>query len=361
MLFFLPKKVRSRLAGDHVTLLNLVDLWFSFLFVVIAAGLVVSYTEKILFKDALWQVWQIVTTVGYGDGPAKTDVGRIATVLYSVAGIILFGKLITVHSEYREEIRHARRYGTMKNPDTNGFVILRYPGESNLLTLIAELRKIEVDVPICVVDPFIDELPPSTQYLNKVHFVRGSLLSKTTFENSGLALAKKIIVFPDVTQGAEADATTRTIIELVESVTNHVTMIIYVLADTKNLWMFEGCRAKAIHSNVEVLLIAQECENPHSADAVQGMLSNLEDANPKTVTIGSALYGQQWGEVASRFPHSCHKLGIRARPLALVRNGKPMHLPQFEIAIESGDQIILLTTGEISWPELEKELAVARK
>lgn len=357
MLFFLPKKVRSRLVGQHTTLLNLIDLWISFLVVVLIAGFVLSFAEKIVLKDALWQVWQTVTTVGYGDGPAKTDIGRIATVIYSVAGIVLFGKLITVHSDFREEKRHARRYGNMKNPDINGYVILRFPGESNLLTLIAELRRIETDVPICIVDPFIEELPPSTQYLGKLHFVRGSLLSKATYENAGLTQAKQIIIFPDATQGSEADATTRTIIELVENLTNHQVSIIFVLADTKNRWMFEGCRAKAIHSNVEVLLVAQECEDPHSADAVQGMLSNLDGANPKTVSVSSALHGLPWGEVASRFPRACHSLGIRARPLALVRDGVPNHLPHFDIAIQPGDQIILLATGEMAWPVLEKALA----
>jgi hypothetical protein len=361
MLFFIPRRIRTRLVGKHVTLLTLIDLWVSFLLVVFIAGTVLGYAEKIAFKDALWQVWQTVTTVGYGDGPAKTDIGRCVTVIYSVAGIVLFGKLISVHSDYREEQRHSRRYGTMKNPDTNGFVILRYPGESNLLTLISELRKTEPDVPICLVDPTIDELPPSTQYLNKVHFVRGSLLSKATFEHSGMVQAKQIIVFPDASQGSEADATTRTIIELVEQVTEHKIPIIFVLADTKNLWMFDSCRAKAIHSNVEVLLIAQECEDPYSADAVQGMLSCLAGANPKTVAVSSVLHGLLWGEVASRFPHTCHDLGIRARPLALVRDGKPNHLPLFDTAIEPGDQIILLATGEMSWPVLENALAATQK
>lgn len=357
MLFFLPKKFRSRLAGKHVTLFSLIDLWVSFLLVVLIAGFALANAEKIGIKDALWQVWQTVTTVGYGDGPAKSDYGRLATVVYSVAGIVLFGKLISVHSDYREERRRERRFGFMKNPETNGYVILRFPGESNATTLIAELRKCDPTVPICIVDPNLEELPTSVQVLHGVHFVRGSLLSRETYEKAGLATCKQIVLFPDPAQGPEGDATSRTILELVEKVANHNVPVIFVLADANNLWMFDGCHAKPIHANVEVLLIAQECEDPSSAAAIQGMLSNLAGANPKTVPVSESLHGMAWGEMESRFPRSCQLLGVRASPLALVREGKPNHLPPFETPIQPNDQLILLAAGDIRWPELEATLA----
>lgn len=356
MLFFLPKKVRTRLVGKRETFMTLLDLWVSFLLVVIIAGMALSYAEKIGFKDALWQVWQTVTTVGYGDGPAKSDIGRIVTVFYSVAGIVLFGKLISVHSDHREELRHSRRYGTMKNPDTNGYVILRYPGESNFLTLIAELRKCNVEIPICLVDPALEELPASTQYIPHLHFVRGSLVARSTYEQAAIGQCKQVVIFPDPSHGSEADATTRTVLELVENITGKSIPIIFVLADTKNLWMFEGCHAKAIHSNVEVLLIAQECEDPSSASAIQTMLSNLAGANPKTVSVTNQLVGVRWGDLASKFPGCCQKLGVRASLLALVRDEVPNHLPDFDSKIVAGDRIILLETGTVDWAVLERAL-----
>jgi hypothetical protein len=245
----------------------------------------------------------------------------------------------------------------MKNPETNGYVILRFPGESNLLTLISELRKGHPQVPICVVDPVIEELPASIQAMHGVHFVRGSLVGRETYENAGIKQSKQVIIFPDSTHGSEADATTRTVLELVENLTKKSVPIIFVLADIKNLWMFEGCNAKAIHSNVEVLLIAQECEDPSSAAAIQTMLSNLEGANPKTVVVSQTLNGVSWGDIASRFPKACQSIGVRAAPLALVRDEVPNHLPEFDTTIRAGDQLILLVTGEVLWSTLETSLA----
>lgn len=357
MLFFIPKKIRSRFSREHLTLLTLTDLWLSLIIVALVGGAVLCYSEKVAFKDALWQVWQTVTTVGYGDGPAKSDIGRLVTVLYSVAGIVLFGKLISVHGEYREEQRRARRFGYMKNPATNGYVILRFPGESNLSTLVAELRKSQPEVPICVVDPLIEELPQAMQSIPRLHFVRGSLLSRSTYDEASITQSKQIIIFPDPAQGSEADATTRTILELVENVTSKSVAVIFVLADTKNLWMFEGCHAKAIHANVEVLLIAQECEDPSSAEAIQSMLSNLRGANPKTVSLSPSLHGVTWGDLAARFPRACQAIGIRAAPLALLRDHVPHHLPEFDTKITAGDQLILLVTGEMNWSNLESALA----
>jgi len=356
MLFFLPKKIRSKIAGKNVTLATLLDLWVCILIVAILATLGVAVSEKIAFRDALWQVWQTITTVGYGDGPAKSDIGRGVTVLYSVAGIVLFGKLISVHSDYREEQRRARRYGSMKNPEVNGYVILRFPGETNLLTLVSELRKGHPEVPICVVDPILEELPQSVQLIQGLHYVRGSLLSRDTYAQAAIAQSKQIIIFPDHAQGSEADATTRTVLELVENVTTKKVPIIFVLADTANLWMFDGCHAKAIHANVEVLLIAQECEDPSSAAAIQSMLSNLQGANPKTVSVTAALHGVAWGDMASRFPKACQSIGVKASPLALVRDECPNHLPDFDTKLGPGDEIILLVTGDVPWSTLEAAL-----
>jgi voltage-gated potassium channel len=355
MLFhLLRQRLRSRFQ-QRMTLVTVWTIWLGLLVTCIIAAIALARAESIAFGDALWQVWQTITTVGYGDGPAKTVIGRLFTVGYSVVGIALFSKLITAIADHREDVREKRRYGFMKSPQTNGYVILQYPGATRLLTLIEEIRFLEPQVPICVVDSSLEELPAAVRVFGNIHFVRGKLIDRSTYEQARLAEAKTIIVFPNLALGDDADGSTRTIVELVEQEIPETIRVTYMLADAANEWMFKTIRGTPIHADVEILALVQEVQDPHTAAAIQHLLSNRSGANPNTVPVKRTA-GLTWGDFVLKLASVSVRDNIPLIPFALVQDGTPAHCPAYASRLAVGDHIILISQEDLDWDGLERKI-----
>lgn len=60
------------------------------------------------FRDALWYCYAVVTTVGFGDITVTTPVGRIASVLVSVYGLLCIAIVTGVVVNYYTELVELR-------------------------------------------------------------------------------------------------------------------------------------------------------------------------------------------------------------------------------------------------------------
>jgi voltage-gated potassium channel len=351
MFFFLTKVVRRRLRQSAVTLTTAIA---GMLFLWVASTIGVAAIEGIGWKEAAWQVWQTVTTVGYGDGPPKSDGGRLITIVYSVLGIALFGKAISVYTEYREEQRNRRRFGLLTNNRSHAYVLIHYPGASRLSTFVSQIRMLEPEAPICIVDSTLEELARDLQLDRDIHFVRGSLLSRETYEKAGVQTARQVIVFPRPDQGSEADATSKTIVEIIEeSFLGRDTRVVCVLADAANAWMFEKTVAQLIQGDLEILALVQECQDIHAGAAVQELLSNERGANPITVQP-NMLVGKTWGDLCQGLLALERSGTASVRPFALVKNARPLHCPAWSTPIERADRLILISAENLDWPKVEQ-------
>ena len=149
-------------------------------------GLMVMYSlgymwiEDQDFMESIWHAWQTFTTVGYGDDPPKTTWGRIYAILVSTGGIAIVGAVFSAAFDYSHFLTDLKRSGYMKNPYADGYVIFNFPDTNLLLSFIRELRNVEPNVPICLVDNRIEELPKPLAVLPKLHFIRGNTLSEDT-------------------------------------------------------------------------------------------------------------------------------------------------------------------------------------
>lgn len=355
MLFHLLRQRLKTRFQSRLTLVTLWLIWAGLLITCFIGAIAVSRAEGVSLWDAAWQVWQTITTVGYGDGPAKTVIGRLFTVLYSVIGIVLFSKLITAIADHREDNREKKRYGLMKSPQVGGYVVVQFPGATRLATLIDEIRFLEPHAGICVVDSQLDELPAEIRVKDDIHFVRGRLFDRETFAQARMSEAKTIIVFPNPALAAEADGSTRTIVELIEQVVPESVRITYVLADVNSAWMFESCRATPVHADIEILTLVQEVQDPHTAAAIQHLLSNRFGANPNTV-VAKHSAGMTWGEFVVKMAGVCVASGTPVTPFALVQKGIPAHCPAYDSKIAAGDAIILISSESLDWDGLERKL-----
>jgi len=78
-----------------------------FLAIYLLCALVVQISEPDVtnYGDALWFLWAVSTTVGLGDLTATTPLGRVATVICSLTGMVSTAILMAVAVDYYNERR----------------------------------------------------------------------------------------------------------------------------------------------------------------------------------------------------------------------------------------------------------------
>lgn len=342
------------------TLLWILDMMIMLMLTGILFTISFKFIENVSWEEAIWQVWQTATTVGYGNRPAETTAGRWATILFGMLGIAILGTLIGALFDYREEIRDRRRLGLLENPFRNGIVIFNYPGTSRFVELLRELRFVDPDVPICIVDNKLDELPPGISVLPNIHFLKGSILSEDTYKKASLQKNWVVIVFPADFSNPESDATTKVTIDMIEKFTGDTTRIIHILVDPNNSWLFEDKKSTAVMESLEILALVQEIHDPFCAPTIQRLLLNTEGGNPMTVKP-TKIVGWTWGELMIYAIRVAEKKGQTINPFALIKNRKPINCPPFDMMIEEDDLMIITVQGQLDWKWFEKELVKAKK
>jgi voltage-gated potassium channel len=283
-----------------------------------------------VFKNiptSMWWGMSTLTTVGYGDIVPITVWGKALAMLISLIGIAMFalpvGILGAGFVEEREEVETRRRTGQMDNPHTNGYVLFNYPGSASFEAFIEEIRHIENDVPICIVDDTLDELPQSATNHTNVHFIRGSTLDRGIYDRARLRDNNVVIVFPTEPSVPESDGTTRTVVDLVSKYVGDETRILHVLVSTDNAWMFDDINSAAVMEYLQVLALVQECQDMHSSVIVQHLLLNTAGGNPHTVSPHGTV-GWSWAEFSRYCMEAAEQTGNRVNPLAMVKPDGPL-------------------------------------
>ena len=65
------------------------------------------YRIHINYKDALWYCFALVTTIGFGDITAVTDLGRTISVVLGIYGIIVVALITSIIVNFYGEIKKA--------------------------------------------------------------------------------------------------------------------------------------------------------------------------------------------------------------------------------------------------------------
>jgi voltage-gated potassium channel len=312
---------------------------------------------------SMWWGMSTLTTVGYGDIVPITAWGRTLAMAISLIGIAMFalpvGILGAGFIEEREETETRRRTGQMENPRERGYVLFNFPGVARFGALVQEIRHIEADVPICVVDDTLDELPPNAAALPNVHFIRASILDRRTYDQARLRDNQVVIVFPRESGVPESDGTTRTVVDLVSRYVGDETRILHVLVSAENAWMFEGINSTAVIGSLQVLALVQESQDRHSSSIVQRLLLNTEGGNPNTVSPTRTV-GWSWAEFSRCCLEAAAQSGVMANPLAIVKRTGPFLCPPASELIEEGNEVSIIALPGFDWDAFEQVMVECR-
>lgn len=322
-----------------------------------------KYIEDTSWEESIWQAWQTFTTVGYGNQPASTTLGRIITILISTLGIALLGTLFSAYFDHRALQQSKLKLGYMTNPHKDGYVLINFPGKAKLLDFLKEIRYIEKNVGVCIVDDKIEKLPTDLEYLERVHFVRGNPFHKKTLEQANLKANRIVIIFPTDAANSQSDSATRTLVDLVSRFTDaSKTRIIHVLVSEDNKWLFEGSPSTQVFSNLQILSLVQECQDRFSASIIENLLLNTQGANPQTIQISSRLNDWSWSDLVTHGNFVSQIYNLPCNFLGLVKEqGAVQVCPHPNTHIETGNYISIIAEPNFEWETFEKYLLEAKE
>ena len=209
---------------------------------------------------------------------------------------------------------------------------------------------------VCIVDNKIDELPTVIRERKNVHFVKGSLVEKNTYEKANVGNNKVVIIFPGEPFNPDSDAGTKTIVDLVSQfVEKSSTRIVHILVKQSNEWMFKGLPSTPVLESLSVLALVQESQDQYSAPIIQKLLANTKGANPQTV-VPTSTKGLTWKEFQQSALNASEKLGDYVNVFALVRNGEPATCPAFNTVITDNDLISIIANRGFDWKKFEEAM-----
>ena len=317
-----------------------------------------KYIEATSWEEAIWQAWQTFTTVGYGNQPATTTLGRVMTMVISTLGIALLGALFSTYFDYRTLQQSKLKLGRMVNPHKDGYVLINFPGKTKLRDFLKEITYIEKRVGICIVDDNLEKLPSDFKHIDQLHFVRGNPFHKKTLEQARLQDNRIIIIFPTDPNNSQSDSATRTMVDLVSRFTDsQKARIIHVLVSEDNKWLFEGSPSTEVLYNLQILSLVQECQDQYSSSIIENLLLNTEGANPQTIQVEDDLKGWSWGDLIAKGNQVSQTHNLPCNFFGLIKTNHDIQVcPHPKTTVEAGDCLSIIVEPGFDWQNFKTYL-----
>ncbi|MEH6404770.1 MAG: potassium channel family protein [Sneathiella sp.] len=177
----------------------LATLFYLTLIIILHTAAMMAF-EALSFRDSLWLTLVSITTVGYGDFSAQSDLGRLATVLLIfLGGIFVLGKIAGDFLDFRSNQRDAKKAGHWSyNRMKNHIVIIgsKNDSETHLLRLITECQRnpetSDQEI-VLITNSFGTNFPYALQQ-HGVKFVNGRGSDPTFLRQAGVGNAGIIIL-----------------------------------------------------------------------------------------------------------------------------------------------------------------------
>ncbi len=313
------------------------------------------YFEKVGLGEALWQMWQTITTIGYGNKPAETLAGRISSVFFGTMGIAFIGVTIGAALSIQSHRQNKRRKGLMSNKGKRGYVVIHYPGPARFARFIREVSATDPEVAICLIDTELLESPSELTSVRNGHFVRGSSLDPQVYDgnHANLKEARRVVVFPQKAGDPVSDGSTRMVVGQVLKYKGHETRVIYMLVDQRNAHLFDDVPAIAVPESISVELMTTECEEQHTAAVISHLLSNASSENIRSFVMSEEFAGVTWKAFQSAAFAEAAKQNLRIIPLGIVRAGETNLCPEPNENLAKGDHLALVAHNGVDWENFQ--------
>jgi len=309
------------------------------------------------FADGIWWAMVTMTTVGYGDLSPVTPIGRYLVAYPTfLIGIGVVAYMVGVIADTVIQHFTRKRRGLMQIESTGHVLICNYPNEDRVLQLLDELRAEDryKNVDIVLVTEALEELPEALQ-ARGIAFVHGDPAREETLQRANVNAADGVFILPAIVGDPDADFKSYAIASLVEFVereTNRQIKTIVEVVRRENIKMLQRTNVDGIVSaeGLSGQLMVQEYLDPGVNTVVSQILTTLEGSQFYLHT--TQLAGQRFREIQARVVDHATDMQI----IGILRGGKAILNPADELAIEAGDQFVVLTNRREDFQAIEQEL-----
>jgi len=313
--------------------------------------------QEISLLDSLWWAMVTMTTVGYGDYYAKTEIGRfLISYPCMLIGIGIIGYLVGAVANAMINIALRKRKGLMDISYKNHILICNYPSSEKVLRIVDELR-LHPDYkssPIVLVSETIDELPEELHNAH-LYFVAGSPTQEDILMKANVLECAGVIVLAEDASDIRSDERTYmigSIIELIEQEKKISIKTIIELVSMSNVRSIERADVDGYFTadGLSGCMLVQEFANPGINKVISQVVSNSRGSQfyiHETRLFGTAIRDIQIGAL---------KHDINLQVVGLVREGKNILNPATSTVFESCDKLLVLAESPHQFEVVENAI-----
>jgi voltage-gated potassium channel len=315
------------------------------------------HVQDLSLLDGLWWAMVTMTTVGYGDISAKTDIGRfLISYPCMLLGIGIIGYLIGTVTNILIEFATRSRRGLMDIEFKNHVIICNYPGDKKIFTIVKELR----DSPQYTKCKFVlvtDKITELTENLKKenIYFIYGSPTDENNLYRANILECTGVIILAEDPYNKRSDERTFVIgslIELIEKDKNIPIKTITEVIESNNIRNMKRAQIDGFISEDGLTgrLIVQEFINPGINEVISQVLTN--SIGSQFYICDTSLINYQIRDVQiSALEHD-----INMQVIGITRNNENLLNPSKDTVINKGDKLIVLAENSNDYKIIESEL-----
>jgi len=303
--------------------------------------------EGLSFWQGMWLTLTTLTTVGYGDLSAKTQLGQLATMLMMyVSAITLVTFLISDYIDYRLA-RHERIRSGFWDWNMEKHILIinapKYNSQSFFHRLVSQIRE-DHDYKECQIlllnHDFSSGLPNDLKEMGVRH-ITGSANNEADLLRAHVNEARHILVLARDEYHADSDSINFDIAHRLKSLNLTHRTLVECVDDMNRQRMIElGVRSilRPIRSYPEILVRAMDA--PGSEVVIEDMFTRRDD-HPERYSIW--LEGEQWADVVNAMVRS----GV-GTPMAYInKEGQVLVHPKGEDRVTAQSLIILIKSDDV--------------
>jgi len=281
---FKGRKLFKKKDGKITKLLNL------FFFIALIQIWLLMIFEKYSLIESIWQVYQSTTTIGYGNQPPETMVGRVISIIAGLIGIVILSNIFSAILDRIEERKRKRRLGLMKVSYKDKIALLNCDSPSRVYKFLRELRKSDDSREFVVINSHWKEIPPKLEGL--CEFVKVIDTVYKSLKDSDIKKANRIILMTDAENEFQDELNSTLCRFLCEVEKVDDSKLLVLINDLSNKWMFNNVATTVVPTNSDIYITAQECLDKGLNTFFSDILSESSDNDIKITKLNNSPYNE---------------------------------------------------------------------
>ena len=312
---------------------------------------------ELTFIDSIWWAMVTMTTVGYGDFYAKTNIGRfLISYPTMLLGIGIIGYLVGIVADFILEFSSKKRRGLMSIIFKDHVIICNFPNIDKIKTIVEELRedKIYKKSNFVIITDRFQELPEELKKI-KIDFVYGSPTNEDTLIKSNILESAGVIILAENIGDANSDERVYTIgslIELLEKEYNIPLKTVVEVTRKDNLRLIKRANVDGMISTdgFAGALIVQEFLFPGLNDIFKQIITNK--IGSQFFLHETRLVGKKIFDIQLAVLH--HEINIQV--IGVIHKDKQILNPAKSFVLSDGDKLIILSENRTDIESIENEI-----